>query len=183
MLSIQEQVKAAAEQFDGLDPTVLALTLTLFRSTTVLDRCNAAELAPHGLTLSQFNVLTVLHRADQPLTMTTIGDAVAVRLGNLTGVVDTLVKRGLVSRRRNPQDRRSLLVTLSPEGARFLADFLPDHWSYLQTLFSELTTAERRDLLQLLDKLASSIVAAGPPPLAPATRGTQRGAVPDPQGV
>ena len=96
--------------------------------------------------------------------MSAIGAAVAVRLGNLTVTVNTLVKNGLVTRKRNPDDRRSLLVTLSDEGHRFLADFLPDHWSYLQMLYSDLTKADREQLLVLLDKLASSVGHAGPPP-------------------
>lgn len=165
-LSIQRQVQISAEEYGDLDPVVLALTLTMYRTTTKLDRVHAAELSPHGLTLGQFNVLTVLHRDGRPLTMTALGSAVAVRLGNLTGIVDALINRGLVSRQANPDDRRSLLVTISDAGGRFLADFLPGHWSYLQDLFSGLSADERVQLTGLLEKAADSIdKAGGPPPL------------------
>ena len=42
-----------------------ALTLALYRAMTAFDRAEAAALAPHGLTVSQLNILTVLHQADR----------------------------------------------------------------------------------------------------------------------
>lgn len=146
------------------DPTVLALTLTLYRTMTAFDRAEAAELAPHGLTVSQFNILTVLHRADRPLTMGELGHAVSVRPANLTGVVDGLTRRSLVERQINPFDRRSYLITNTPAGEEFLAGFLPGHWSYLDRLMRGLTSAERGVLADLLERFRQSVEAADQSP-------------------
>ena len=143
------------------DPTVLALTLSLYRAMTAFDRAEAAELAPHGLTVSQLNVLTVLHRAERPLTMGELGQAVSVRPANLTGVVDGLTRRSLVERQINPYDRRSYLITETPAGQQFLAGFLPGHWLHLDRLMRGLTGAERAVLTDLLERLRQSVETAG----------------------
>ncbi|MGH8891992.1 MAG: MarR family winged helix-turn-helix transcriptional regulator [Actinomycetes bacterium] len=152
--------RAAAEHGAEFDPSVLSLTLTLYRAMTAFDRAGAAELAPHGLNVSQFNVLTVLHRADGPLTMGELGLAVSVRPANLTSVVDSLVQRSLIERRVNPGDRRSYLIANTPAGEDFLGRFLPGHWRYLEALTGHLTSAERTALTELLDRLRLSVEAA-----------------------
>ncbi|MGH3661482.1 MAG: MarR family winged helix-turn-helix transcriptional regulator [Micromonosporaceae bacterium] len=160
-LSISDQVDRTAKEYGpDFDPTVLALTLTLYRTMTVLDRAHAAELAPHRLTLSQFNILNVLHRAAKPLTMGELGQAVSVRPANLTGVIDTLAKRSLVERELNPDDRRSFLVGITDAGEEFLGRFLPRHWRYLEALTSGLTERQRTQLTGLLDRLHDSVQAA-----------------------
>lgn len=157
-LSLTDQVAITAREYGAdLDPSVLALTLTLYRATAVFDRAHSAELAPHRITLRQFNILTVLKRADGALTMAELGAAVAVRPGNLTGVVDSLRQRGFVDCELNPDDRRSFLVSITDDGQEFLASFLPGHWKHLQRLTAGLTLEERETLVRLHDKLATSV--------------------------
>jgi DNA-binding MarR family transcriptional regulator len=171
-MSIEEQVARTASQFGPeFDPAVLTLTMTLYRTMAVFDRAHAAELAPHGLNLVQFNVISVLHRAGAPMTMGDLAQAVSVRPANLTSVIDGLVKRRLVDRELNPDDRRSFLVRVSQAGEEFLAEFLPDHWAYLDALAGGLSPRQRTQLSRLLDRFAQSVVdaeaaqAAGADPL------------------
>lgn len=152
--------RAAAEHAADLDPSVLSLTLTLYRAMYAFDRAGAAELAPHGLSVSQLNILTVLHRADSPLTMGELGHAVSVRPANLTSVVDALTRRSLIERRVNPVDRRSYLIANTPAGEDFLARFLPGHWHYLEALTSQLSSDERMVLTDLLERLRVSVETA-----------------------
>ncbi|WP_214366307.1 MarR family winged helix-turn-helix transcriptional regulator [Pseudonocardia sp. H11422] len=157
-MSVSDQVARTAAQFGpDFDPTVLTLAMTLYRSMAVFDRAHAAELAPHGLNLVQFNVISVLHRATAPMTMGDLAQAVSVRPANLTSLVDGLVKRGLVARELNPDDRRSFLVRVSPEGQDFLASFLPGHWRYLDALTGGLSARQRTQLTKLLERLAQSV--------------------------
>lgn len=155
--TVEWQVARAAQEHGVDDPAVLALTLTVHRAMTALDRAEAAELAPLGLTVSQLNILTVLHRTDRPLTMGELGQAVSMRPANLTGVVDGLTRRSLVERQINPFDRRSYLITKTPAGEEFLAGFLPGHRRYLDRLMHGLTRDERSMLADLLERLRRSV--------------------------
>ena len=160
-LSVTDQVERTAREYGpGFDPSVLTLTLTLYRTMAVFDRAHAAELAPHRMTLSQFNILSVLHRAAKSLTMGELGQAVSVRPANLTGVIDTLTKRSLVERQLNPGDRRSFLVGITKVGEEFLGEFLPKHWRYLEALTAGLSERQRKQLTGLLDRFRESIQAA-----------------------
>ena len=157
-LSIADQVAMSAQEATpDFDPLALALTLSLYRTMSAFDRAHAEELAPVRLSVTQFNVLSVLLRVHEPLTMGELAQAVSVRSANLTAVADSLAARGLVDRTLNPDDRRSFLVSITPEGHRFMADFLPGHWRVLQDLMSGLSRPERTDLLKLLEKLLASL--------------------------
>ena len=156
-LTIADQVAASArEAGPDFDPLPLSLTLSLYRVMTTFDRAHTEELAPVGLNITQFNVLSVLHRAEEPLTMGELAQAVTIRSANLTAVADSLAAKGFVKRTLNPDDRRSFLGTVTPAGDRFMAGFLPDHWQLLEGLLAGLAAADRRKLLRLLDKLLAS---------------------------
>jgi DNA-binding MarR family transcriptional regulator len=156
--------RAGPERGSDIDASVLALTLSLYRAMTAFDRAEATELAPHGLTVSQLNILTVLHHAERPLTMGELGHAVSVRPANLTGVVDGLTRRSLVERQINPFDRRSYLITKTAAAEEFLAGFLPDHRRHLDRLMGGLTRDERAVLADLLERLRQSVDTVGAVP-------------------
>jgi DNA-binding MarR family transcriptional regulator len=163
--SITEQIAQAADrEGPDFDTTVLALTLTMFRTATAFERAHAAELLPHGLNTSQLNILTVLDRSIEPLPMGALGEAVSVRPANLTGVVDSLAKRHYVERIPNPDDRRSLLIRISTEGRTFLRTFLPGHWRYLHRLMDDLSPRQQRQLQSLLERFLESIENNAPAP-------------------
>ena len=74
----------------------------------------------------------------------------------MTGIVDTLEKNGLVTRQPNPNDRRSLLVTLTDKGAA-LEGSKPD----LDLIYAKccvgLSAEEFQQLGLLLGKLDQSL--------------------------
>lgn len=51
----------------------------------------------------------------------------------ITGLVDALVKRGLVSRRRDEEDRRLVLLQLTPAGKELVDEVLEYRASVLQS--------------------------------------------------
>lgn len=151
---VQAQVEAAiAEYGPDFDPTPLKLTLLFYRMNSVLDRATTIEHAPLRISSSQFNVLTVLHRARGVMTMGALARAVSVRPPNLTSVVNSLRVRGLVTRESNPDDRRSSYVRITGEGDEILRAFMPDHWEFLGAIYSGLDRSQREQLGELLTTL------------------------------
>lgn len=80
------------------------------------NRLLAAELRPLGVTPSQGEVLRVL-RDHGPLTLSALGGLLVCETGNSPSrLVDRLVAQGLVQRDTDPDDRRYLALSLTPEG-------------------------------------------------------------------
>ena len=82
--------------------------------------------------------------------------AVQCTRATMTGIVDTLGKKGLVTRAPNPGDRRSLLVELTEEG-QALQRSTPTLDRIFKSCCVGLAPAEAQQLSQLLQKLNDSL--------------------------
>lgn len=154
-----DQVAVSVASHDALDGSALLVLLAIYRAFAVLDRDQSEEVAGMGLTPLQFNILTTLHRSDQPLTMGALAEMLVVRPTNLSGNIKTLSERGLVRRELNISDQRSLLAVITPAGVAFLAVHLPKHWRRLERLMDRLSREQRTQLVGLLKLLVQSIAA------------------------
>src|SRR5262252_3263175 len=59
--------------------------------------------------------------AGTPATIGTLAERLQLRHHSTVGLVDRLVRRGMVARTRDPRDRRGVLVELRPEGPELLS--------------------------------------------------------------
>ena len=104
---------------------------------------------------SDFRVLEVLlHKG--PLPVNTIGPKVFLTPGSISVAVDRLVKRGLVSRKDQPDDRRVRRVELTPKGRALITRGFGEHAAAMETAVGVLSKNERLTLLRLLKKLGKS---------------------------
>jgi MarR family transcriptional regulator, organic hydroperoxide resistance regulator len=94
-----------------------SVLLDLQRATHATLHTISAELTELGLTPSEINAIGNL--ADgRARTVSELGLAVGVRPTTLTGVLDRLAARGLISRNAKEGDRRSVVIELTPTGTR-----------------------------------------------------------------
>jgi DNA-binding MarR family transcriptional regulator len=108
-----------------------------------------------NLTPPQFQTLRLLWERDsQPFK--DLATSLGCTRPTMTGIVDTLEKNGLVTRQPNPNDRRSLLVTLTEKGVA-LEGSTPDLDLIYATCCVGLNAEEFRQLGSLLDKLDQSL--------------------------
>jgi DNA-binding MarR family transcriptional regulator len=98
------------------DRTGYLLTRAHFSSR---DRANEL-LRPLGIVVRHFGLLSLLAQHG-PSSQQALARGLSVSPTMVTEIVDDVEARGLAERRRNPDDRRSYLVTLTPEGKRRLA--------------------------------------------------------------
>jgi len=101
---------------------------------------------------SDFRVLEVLLNKG-PLPVNTIGPKVWLTPGSISVAVDRVVRKGLVSRRDHPDDRRVRRVELTPKGRALITRGFGEHAAAMETAVSVLSKNERLILLRLLKKL------------------------------
>jgi DNA-binding MarR family transcriptional regulator len=115
-----------------------------------------AVFARHGLDAGEFDVLATLLRSGPPhaLRPTELYRSLMISSGGLTDRLNRLQKAGLISRPPSPEDRRSLLVQLTPEGRTKVEAAFREDMALEARLLAPLAEADRRALAELLRKLA-----------------------------
>jgi DNA-binding MarR family transcriptional regulator len=83
-------------------------------------RAEMARQQRPDLSLPRFRALSYLRR-EKGASLSDLGGCLGLSLPSTSKLVDTLVARGLVSRRQDPRSRRRLTLSLTPEGRRTLS--------------------------------------------------------------
>jgi len=125
---------------DGLvrwSDTHAAAWIGLLETHKRLTRELEAQLeAEHGLSISGFELLMRLARADErTLRLTTLARAAGLSLSRVSRILDLLEKRGLVQRRADTQDTRAKNAWLTPEGLELLRVAQRTHFDGVERLF------------------------------------------------
>jgi MarR family 2-MHQ and catechol resistance regulon transcriptional repressor len=100
--------------------------IKLMRASESINMRLNRHLSEVNLTVSQFGTLEVLHHLG-PLNQRSIGDKLLKSGGNITMVIDNLEKQGYVVRKKDPSDRRAVLIHLTAAGKKFISQYFPKH--------------------------------------------------------
>ena len=152
---------AAAERYPSLDPTAIEAFLHLLRTADLVSEARARFLSRHKVAQGRFTVLMLLHRCNDPesITLAELALQAGVTRATMTGLVDTLEKDRLVIRQADAHDRRTINVHLTPLGHSFLEGMLPDWFRCVASIIQPLNEAERKRLVGLLHKLQEGLSA------------------------
>jgi MarR family transcriptional regulator, 2-MHQ and catechol-resistance regulon repressor len=110
------------------------------------------DLDKLGLTPPQFYVLATIGYAGG-LPFGEIGAKMMVTVSNLTGIVDRLEEKKLVSRKRDDTDRRVVHVVLTERGVKLYKNTIPLFEKSISQIFSALDKPAQKELSVLLRKL------------------------------
>src|SRR5205085_5526360 len=106
-----------------------------------------------GLSPRAWGVLSTLVESG-PLTQIELAAATSTDRTAMVYLLDELEAQALVERVRNPDDRRSFLIHLTPRGVRTQRKAAAELAGQTETLLRPLDAAERRQLVELLTKIA-----------------------------
>jgi DNA-binding MarR family transcriptional regulator len=98
-------------------------------------------------------VLRIVAAAGRPLRMADIAARLEVVPRSVTTMVDGVEAAGLIVRGTDPEDRRSVLVTLTARGHALLAALERARRATAEDIFGGLARDERADLARLLGTL------------------------------
>jgi|GEM_PF-212289 len=134
------------------EDTALKLWVVLARAQLAVARHAEADVARHGLTLTEFAILEVLYHRG-PLLLGEVQRKILVSSGGVTYLVDRLVGKGLVERRECVHDRRARYAALTPAGEKLMARIFPEHASAIARAVGGLSKAEQLQATALLREL------------------------------
>ena len=139
------------------------LWLRLLSCTMVIEKRIKRGFADRFVTtLPRFDILAALDRAEAGLSMGALGRALLVSNGNITGLIQTLIRDGDVEMTTAPSDRRTAIVTLTEAGRTRFNALAAAHHGWIEAMFAGVSPAETAQMLALLDTLKTSIASAGP---------------------
>ena len=156
MTATADQPDPGVENFDAA-PESIDLTPQLTELLTCaswrLRRAARRELEPLGLTFGQARALRLLARAGEPVRIGELAARLEVVPRSATTMVDALEAAGLAGRQAAPDDRRSVLVSLTADGEALLERLGRARRVGAEELFARLTAPQREQLLELLTDL------------------------------
>lgn len=112
------------------------------------------RLAPMGLSVKLCGVLNLL--AEGPISQQALGEQLGIDRTTVVELIDELEQQGVVVRRRNPADRRSYALTLTPKGRTVQKRAARVFDAAADEFFDALGPTERQALLGMLRRLISA---------------------------
>ncbi len=147
---------------EGLQPPDEAFR-TMLRYFGLLRRVMEPFFLQHGISASQWAVLSVLLRADaqgqEGLRLMDLGQRLLIRPPSVTGVVQRLTKQGLVRISSSKDDHRVRLVSLTERGRELVRKVRKAHGERVHQVLDVLDESERTTLNELMSRLCSRMEA------------------------
>lgn len=104
------------------------------------------------LSMTEIHVLEAIRNSEQP-TMSKVSERLRVTMGTLTTSVNTLVKKGYITRKRGVEDRRMVFLTLTDEAISALAIHDKFHDEMIESIFEDLKIEEDEVLMKSLENV------------------------------
>jgi DNA-binding MarR family transcriptional regulator len=156
---VDEIIEQWRRERPDVDMAPIGVIGRVSRIARELERRVEAVQADHGLDGGWYDVLATLRRSGPPyrLRASDFAGSLMLTSSGTTKRLDRLERAGLIARESDPDDRRGVLISLTPKGREAVEDALVAHMENERRLLAGLTTAEQRQLADLLRKLQLSL--------------------------
>lgn len=134
---------------DPKDDPHLRVLRPLVETYLAFWRIDSRHIRTMRLTPSQFDVIATLGDTDG-MTCSELSARTLVTKGTLTGVLDRLVKKGLIRREQVVQDRRSIKITLTDKGTVLFRKTFAAHIAFLRPYFERALNSEEAETARVL---------------------------------
>lgn len=123
----------------------------------------------YGLSHAALNALAVIEGNGGPLPAGEVSDRMHITSGTMTSVLDTLERNGYARRLPDPEDRRRVLVDITPAAQTLLDGLLPEVQQVAGLAMGSLDAADLQRFLAALAAVRVAIAAIPDevPPAAP----------------
>ncbi|MGH8282805.1 MAG: MarR family winged helix-turn-helix transcriptional regulator [Gammaproteobacteria bacterium] len=137
----------------NLDRLAEDILLALRRIMRSMDISSRQLISERGITTPQLICLQSLQEQG-PMTTGKLARAISLSSATVTGILDRLERRGLVTRERRPEDKRRVVVAVTAMGVA-AAETAPSHLAKrFTTALARLPEDDRGEILRVIQYLA-----------------------------
>jgi len=116
------------------------------------------NLKPYGLNDSDFRTLMMIHSSPSgSASPSELCEYAQQGATNMTRIANVLVKAGLVTRASSAEDRRRVVLSITPAGKRLVRKIIPPLYPKVLGAFASLSASDKRTLDRLLRQVALNI--------------------------
>jgi len=137
----------------------LKLWIELIRSSNQLERAIDRKFRQHyGQNISRFDVLSQLVRHNKNgLTVSELGLQLIAVKGNITGLINRMVKDQLIIKQVCESDKRSFVVTISAKGLALFEEMADNHVQWIDEVFHDIDSDRLLAITELLGDARNAI--------------------------
>jgi DNA-binding MarR family transcriptional regulator len=147
-----------AEEYPEADALSTECFLNILRAAERMwDELTRRLKVDYDLSPSAANIMAIIDGAGEPVTPGVIAERAIIAAASTTSVIDTLERRGLVTRSPHPTDRRKVLVDLTDAGRAAIDRILPGIHRLEKEVMAPIGEEELQDLLSLVAKVQASL--------------------------
>jgi DNA-binding MarR family transcriptional regulator len=144
-------LKKFAERYVDVDTRSVTHFLNILRIGTELAESLDRFLATHGLLQGRWWVLILLMREDDlTSTPSELAEKAGVSRATMSGLINGLLRDGLVDRQEDNNDRRSYSIRLTSAGQDKLDEVMPDYYPRVKKMMNAIPEQQRENLLNQL---------------------------------
>lgn len=121
------------------------------------------ELAPFGLTIAQWRILSALWH-DGPMRLGALAPHTAIEVSTLSRSVAAMARKGLLTRTRSDPDARAVRVDLTKAGRKVAERLIPTALAYEAAAVAGFSREETAALRRLLRRLYANMESLADPP-------------------
>ncbi|MCH5256746.1 MAG: MarR family transcriptional regulator [Lachnospiraceae bacterium] len=135
-----------------INSTLNDVLVKLFRNINTIEEQAMRTDEYKDVTTNDMHVIEAIGTGEQK-NMTTVAKALHVTTGTLTISINSLVKKGYVSRVRSEEDRRVVLISLTPRGREAFLHHRRFHEQMIESVVEDLSEEEKQVLEKALRRL------------------------------
>lgn len=114
------------------------------------------HICEQGFAWNQFKVMKNIQPGES-LTLSEISEKASKKNSNITQIIDSLEKQGIVKRCPDDKDRRIIRVKLTDEGVKIREQVIEKHEEFIRNMYSSLDEQEIQDFLRITDVFINKI--------------------------
>ena len=125
----------------------------LDRNRDIQNQLRSALREEFYTTLPRFDVMATLNWQPEGLRMSALSARLKVSNGNVTGIIESLIREGLVFRTVAPEDKRAAMVRLTERGVAQFQLMAAAHEAWVNKMFDSFDSEQLDQFAGLLEQL------------------------------